>query len=130
MNNSSNNSDIKDEVEKIKLKTKEIFGKISEYEKKHPTLQEKLKIENENKRLEEIKNHKTITPRTIESLKEEELDLEHRISKLKKHNSKIRSKIVEVQKMLEESREKEQELKDSLDFSYQMRLRLQKKYLS
>ena len=114
------------EIQSIREKAKKIFAKISEFEKTHPTIREKIVQDSQNSS-PSPKKYIPVTPRTIESLKEEELDIIQKIERMKKKNQKIREKILNVKQMIEESKAKEQELHDSLDFSYQMRLRIQKK---
>lgn len=118
------------EVQKIKRKTNAILDKIAEFEKERSQEQISKKTGKVNDKHQYTISKGPITPRSYESYKEEELDLQAKLKRLKKKNTRLHSQIDDIKKLLADSQAKEKELRDSLDMSYQKRILLEKKGLA
>ena len=119
------------EVDDIKKRSDDILNRIAEFEKNHAQMKKQMQIEAEEREREiEMRKHRgPLTPRTYESYREEELDLQAQLKRLKNKNKKLQSQVEDMKKMLAESEAKERELQDELDFTYQKRLLLDKRSL-
>lgn len=117
------------QVEDIKRRSNDILEQIQDFENNSKALREQQEYERERKMKDRLRLKKSdpFTPRTFESLHEEELDLRAQLQRLKKKNSRLKSQVDDMKKLLADSEAKERELQDELDFTYQKRLLLSKK---
>lgn len=122
-------SKYRSDVDEIKKRSNDVLKRIDDFERRNSELKAQMRLEEEKKEYaREIKRRKgKLTPRTYESYREEELDLQAQLSRLKRRNSKLTSEVEEMKKKLAESEAKEKELRDELDFTYQKRLLLDKR---
>lgn len=120
------------EVQVIKKKTNDILQKIADFEKRHQTYHREVD-DLDNQECEDMYNELdgrkkfTITPRSFESYKEEELDLRAKLRKLNRKNTRLRGNIEDVKRLIVDSLIVEKELKSQLDLSYRKRILLERK---
>ena len=120
------------EVQTIKQKANDILQKIADFERDHPAYHKEIGRfddidDNEAFDVFDGKKSFTITPRSFESYREEELDLRAKLKKLNRKNRKLRERVADMERMVSESISKEKELRQQLDISYQRRIFLEKK---
>ena len=122
-------SKYRSDVDLIKKRSNEVLKRIDEFERRYFEKKAQMRIDQEKNEYErEMKRRKgKITPRTYESYREEELDLQAQLSRLKRKNRKLTEQVEKMKKKLAESETRERELRDELDFTYQKRLILAKR---